>query len=225
MTLEDRVRVLEDEVGILKDQIRNTLLEIQEQILIHYYPSLRADPSPADGGALLSRGNPTARNASTFTGLQRVAIDSSGPTPEEPERETLPPAGQGHSPWSPEPPAELAEQARDPSPEPAAHQPAATHNTVPPPITRLMEWASDSVEKLGRERTIRAIEAYAKGGYLDPAIKDTLLQLLALSDEPALVERVSLRVIAEILRQLNEILGHEPDLTVAQAFLEEAHIG
>jgi len=87
MTLEDRVRVLEDEVGILKDQIRNTLLEIQEQILIHYYPSLRADPSPADGGALLSRGNPTARNASTFTGLQRVAIDSSGPTPEEPERD------------------------------------------------------------------------------------------------------------------------------------------
>ncbi|MHB1296512.1 MAG: hypothetical protein ACYC4R_16155 [Anaerolineae bacterium] len=47
MELEQRVKVLEDELKILKNQIQTTLLEIQEQILVHYYPTLRAEPSQA----------------------------------------------------------------------------------------------------------------------------------------------------------------------------------
>jgi len=38
--LEQRVKTLEYEMKILKNQIQRTLLDIQEQILIHYYPTL-----------------------------------------------------------------------------------------------------------------------------------------------------------------------------------------
>ncbi len=40
MSLEDRVKALEDEVKVLKNEIQTTLLDIQEQILTHYYPGL-----------------------------------------------------------------------------------------------------------------------------------------------------------------------------------------
>jgi hypothetical protein len=46
MELEDRVQALEDAMKILKKEIQSTLLNIQEQVLIHYYPSLRAAESP-----------------------------------------------------------------------------------------------------------------------------------------------------------------------------------
>jgi len=50
MELEQRVKVLEYELKILKNEIQRTLLDIQEQVLVHYYPSLRAEETkPSDG--------------------------------------------------------------------------------------------------------------------------------------------------------------------------------
>ena len=43
MDLEQRVRTLEYEVKILKQDMQRILLEIQEQVLVHYYPSLRSE--------------------------------------------------------------------------------------------------------------------------------------------------------------------------------------
>ncbi|MCA9901947.1 MAG: hypothetical protein KC433_27400 [Anaerolineales bacterium] len=40
MSLEDRVKELEEELKVLKNEIRATLLDIEEQVLVHYYPSL-----------------------------------------------------------------------------------------------------------------------------------------------------------------------------------------
>jgi hypothetical protein len=47
--LEQRVKALEYEMKILKNEIQRTLLEIHEQVLVHYYPSLRtADGDPPE---------------------------------------------------------------------------------------------------------------------------------------------------------------------------------
>ena len=46
MALEDRVNALEEELKVLKNQVQATLLEIQEQIFMHYYPSLRGELAP-----------------------------------------------------------------------------------------------------------------------------------------------------------------------------------
>lgn len=43
MELDARVKALEYELKILKNEVQRTLLDIQEQVLIHYYPSLRAE--------------------------------------------------------------------------------------------------------------------------------------------------------------------------------------
>ena len=50
MELDARVKALEYELKILKNEVQRTLLDIQEQILIHYYPSLRSEDTapPAD---------------------------------------------------------------------------------------------------------------------------------------------------------------------------------
>lgn len=79
MKLETRVEQLEHEVKILKNEIQHTLLEIQEQILIHYYPALRAAESEDTNqmAALLdslrtkqrSRGGTEQGNGSDFIGL------------------------------------------------------------------------------------------------------------------------------------------------------------
>ncbi len=45
MELDARVKALEYELKILKNEVQRTLLDIQEQILIHYYPSLRSEDS------------------------------------------------------------------------------------------------------------------------------------------------------------------------------------
>ena len=47
MKLETRVERLEHEFKILKNEIQAALLEIQEQILIHYYPALRGEENVA----------------------------------------------------------------------------------------------------------------------------------------------------------------------------------
>lgn len=47
MKLETRVERLEHEFKILKNEIQTALLEIQEQILIHYYPALRGEENVA----------------------------------------------------------------------------------------------------------------------------------------------------------------------------------
>jgi hypothetical protein len=50
MELDQRVKALEYEMKILKNEIQRTLLDIQEQILVHYYPALRSEESkPSDG--------------------------------------------------------------------------------------------------------------------------------------------------------------------------------
>jgi len=50
MELEQRVKSLEYEIKIVKNEIQRTLLEIQEQILLHYYPDLRSlDASITEG--------------------------------------------------------------------------------------------------------------------------------------------------------------------------------
>jgi len=41
--LEQRIKTLEYEIKILKNEIQRTLLDIHEQVLIHYYPSLRIE--------------------------------------------------------------------------------------------------------------------------------------------------------------------------------------
>lgn len=63
MALEERVKELEDELKVLKNEIQTTLLDIQEQILSHYYPSLYPSANKEANLAKVSNAN-TAPEAS-----------------------------------------------------------------------------------------------------------------------------------------------------------------
>ncbi|HOG45591.1 MAG TPA: hypothetical protein PLB78_03000 [Anaerolineae bacterium] len=228
MALENRVKTLEDELGILKDQIRNTLLEIQEQILFHYYPDLRAQEAPApDAAAPALRGNGSQHGAASFSGVQRVTMAELEPAPavdapalrvgslvrsdalrslsdagDAPEA-ALPPEGTGAASLAP-PEAESTDWGL---------------------VARLTEWAGGSVQKIGKERTIRAIEIYANAGYLDQGVRDALLQLIELSDDEPPAERVRLRVVLELLLKLNEALGRDVDVAATRRLVEEVKVG
>ncbi len=195
MALEDRIKLLEGEIAVLKGQIHSTLLEIQEQILNHYYPDLRADESgPAE---VASRGSRPSRTPG-FVGLQRVTLGEPAPTDSQPDGAE----GEPTAPGAPAP------------------QPAIDRWADWPLVTRLMKWASESVERIGRERTAKAIEICAQGGFLAPGVRDMLLQLIALSDDQAAPTAVGLRAIADTLSELNDILDGAADMSDAARLVE-----
>jgi len=195
MALEDRVKALEDEVAILKDEIRNTLLEIQEQVLIHYYPELRARDETPSEAGLVAR----AGTAAPFRGLQRISA------------------------------AELQEEAAKQPAQPgqAAEAPAAQPEPGEewPGVARLVEWADASVERIGKERTLKAIEIAAQAGYLNPSDRDLLARLVGLSDAEPALERVSLKVVGEVLQELGQAVGRQADKATEQRFLREVRLG
>jgi hypothetical protein len=72
--LEQRVKALEYDMKILKNEIQRTLLEVQEQILVHYYPDLRSEEGSLTEGVMQS-----------FTAIQEKKAqlgESETPTPE-----------------------------------------------------------------------------------------------------------------------------------------------
>lgn len=60
MELDERMKAFEHELKSLKNEIQRTLLDIQEQVLMHYYPTLRVEDTtpPVDAVAQPSRARP-----------------------------------------------------------------------------------------------------------------------------------------------------------------------
>jgi hypothetical protein len=54
MELEQRVKTLEYEMKLLKNEVQRTLLDIQEQVLVHYYPALRTEEEKPSEGTILA---------------------------------------------------------------------------------------------------------------------------------------------------------------------------
>lgn len=228
MALEDRVKALEDETAVLRDQIRQTLLEIQEQILMHYYPDLRSrESSPANAAPYNPRGNGASKSAPPFPGVQRFVLGQ----PEETHVVSAPPHNDATHPneSTPGPAVDTSSSAAPaPSIESVVAAPTRSDNCESSDlatIARVTAWATDTVQKIGKQRTAKAIEIYAQGGCIDPAIKATLLDLIALSDDEVPVQRVSLKVILDTLLKLNEALGRKTDLEATRALLKEVTIG
>lgn len=208
MALEDRVKALEEEVSILKDQIRNTLLEIQEQVLIHYYPELRArDAAPVDVPLAAGRAPAWQRGQPSLPALQRFSL-AEPEASEETERAEGSAAGG---------------QAVAPAPVKAA--PGTEGGSGWASVSRLVAWAGESVERIGKERTAKAVEAAAESGYLEPQARDILLRLVALSDAEPAAPRASLKAVGEVLQGLSQALGHPAGSDVEQRFLREVRLG
>ncbi len=217
MALEDRVKALEEEVAILKGQIHCTLLEIQEQVLTHYYPDLRAQHTPPDA-------------AGTVQGARRRGSLWQGAPQPGPLAAELPEEGRTHGVGPGPEPGEDA-QAHPHAPGPAARLDPLANGTPDrdrldwTTITRLMQWATESVQRIGRRRTVRAIEACARGGHIDEGVQETLLKLIALDDMEPEANQVSPETMRQVLLSLNEVLGYVSNEVEAQWLMGEGDVG
>lgn len=97
MALEDRVKELEEELKVLKNEIQTTLLDIQEQILSHYYPSLY----------------PSANKE--FNLAQAKAAQQAAAVPPQPAPIYTAPAAPTYAPASPQPAAAPTQQPLAPT--------------------------------------------------------------------------------------------------------------
>jgi len=71
--LEQRVKTLEYEMKILKNEVQRTLLDIQEQVLVHYYPALRTEESKPSEGTIKAIGELRLRQSGQPAGSSAPA--------------------------------------------------------------------------------------------------------------------------------------------------------
>ncbi len=199
MELEQRVKALEYEMKILKNEVQRTLLDIQEQVLIHYYPALRAEEiNPSEGlvqevEALRARLS-SAEEKSTPPAAKPVTLD-------QVRTEHVGAAGS--------------------APAPSAMASAGLDQAM---MVKLSRWVSESAAKIGKERTGKLIMVYGKKGILSPQAKDTLLRVASLS-KGAAPENVAVNEVLSGLLKLDELLGRVVKAEEALSLIKEANIG
>ena len=184
MDLEHRVKTLEHEVKILKNQIQKTLLEIQEQVLTHYHPSLRTEEIiipetleslPLDIPANGSNGSTTEP---TTPAVRPVSLD-------EIRRNDMAAKDE-------EPPLPVTRQVKNDN-----------------SLADLAHWVRDSLLEIGVERTARLIDIRAKSGRMDDNVKDAMLQLVAFCDDGSsgVPDEAQLEETIGAFLKLNSLLG------------------
>lgn len=240
MSLETRVETLEHELKILKNEIERTLLEIQNQVLIHYYPSLRAEDAtpPKELLPLLE---------SAFTEVDEPASPLAK-RPSEAEGTPAPP------PKTKE--VSLTDIKRKPMPTLAAREPAAAKVAVAPakvaispakgtpavpapvatlpwpeePIQQaflplLAKWVNESVEKIGKELTQNMVESSANAEQITPEVMNLLLQFITLCDEEHPPETLDTKELMDVLLKLDKMLGQVTKLLEHAVDENEEHNG
>lgn len=87
MELEQRVKTLEYEFKILKNELQRTLLDIQEQVLVHYYPTLRAEETAPSLGTIQALEAVRAKQGSAVVtpAAKKVSLDPVRETASAPE--------------------------------------------------------------------------------------------------------------------------------------------
>jgi len=200
MELEQRVKTLEYEMKILKNEVQRTLLDIQEQVLVHYYPSLRTEDSSPPESTLRSldsiREKKGALGPSPLTQARKVFLE---------EVRTA----QKGTPTSPE--GESSSQSEE----------EESQTT----ILKLSGWVSSTAQKIGGERTAKIIQACTDKGILAPEFEHPLLRLTGLIDGSNAPEQVAINEVLDTLMKLNELLGREANVEDALSLIEEAKLG
>jgi hypothetical protein len=202
MSLEKRIETLEHEMKILKNEIESTLLEIQNQILIHYYPSLRAEESTSPKEISLSAETPLADNRDEaqrkeIVGRRSVNNDAyTGPRTREVSLDEITEKPKQASMLRIEQ-AAPAKAAPVPWPETMISQAALTH---------IAQWVNDAVEKIGKVAAQNMIESHAGTEHCTPEVKDVLLQFISLSEEENPTKQVTTKGLMDVLLKLNKML-------------------
>jgi hypothetical protein len=209
MELEQRVKALEYEIKILKNEIQRTLLDIHEQVLVHYYPTLRLEE-----GAV-----PTTVVQAVEAARAKLTVPAAPAEPVAPPAAPAAPATPEDTPVPAVKKVSLGEvrAAREVAPATPAGDPQAN-------LIKLIEWAVNSTIKFGHERTTQLIDALNKKGIVDRATKNALFQIISLNKgaEPA---QVVVNDILDELLKFDKLVGRMANAEEALTLIEEAGLG
>ncbi len=203
MELDKRVKALEYEIKILKSEIQRTLLDVQEQILLHYYPSLRSEEGGSSG---------------VMQSIQSVqeSLGKMDQPPAEPAEPAEPVAVRQTS---------LEEIRGGGGGGPSPAQPAAAQEEGAAANVELSTWAGTCVEKLGAERTGRLLEACGNRGVLDAETKAALSRVVTMSKDENPPGAVAVNETLGLILNLYQLLGRPADVEEALSTIEEAGLG
>ena len=196
MELEQRVKTLEYEIKILKNEIQRTLLDVQEQVLIHYYPTLRSEELATPEGIVQAFDGVRTKQAN-------LANPAAAPTSSAPavKKVTLDQVKVAHS-------------------ESAAAPQGADASTS---LVKLVEWAVQGSAHIGSGRTSKLIQVCGSKGILTAETKDVLTRIALLNKDNS--KQASVNEILEELLKLDKTLGRPPDPEEALSLIEEAGLG
>ena len=207
MELEQRVKALEYEIKILKNEIQRTLLDIHEQVLVHYYPTLRLDESEVPAPVIQAIEAARAKLPVRSSAAVEPAVTPAAPAAlEDPPAPAMKKVSLGE-----------IRAAREAAP-------VAPDGTPQANLIKLIEWAVNSTTKFGYARTTQLIDVLNKKGGVDRATKNALFQIIALNKgaEPA---RVVVNDILDELLKFDRLVGRTADAEEALTLIEEAGLG
>ncbi|MCR4406672.1 MAG: hypothetical protein NUW24_07100 [Anaerolineae bacterium] len=202
MELEQRVKALEYDMKILKNEIQRTLLDIQEQILIHYYPSLRTEETAPSEGIIQALESVRAKRRdlpqeASASPIKRVSLDEIG----EEQGEDNPPLDEE---------SVVVQPTTDPDKD---------------IVMRLSGWVSSTARKIGGERTGKLIQAYTNRGIISSELESPLLRLVGLITDDEAPKKVAVNEVLKAVLHLNELLGRDNNAEEALSLIEEAELG
>ena len=202
MELDQRVKALEYEMKILKNEVQRTLLDIQEQVLVHYYPALRAaDDSAPSEGTMQSLESIRERRAS----LEGTTASAEAPASPRVKQVSL---------------EEIRAVERDNSASPG---PAEEADEIS--ILQLSGWVSGSAKRIGGKRTAKLIETCVDKGWIAVDSMNVLLRLASMGSDDGIPETVAVNEILGALLKLSQLLGRGSDVEEALTLIEEANFG
>ena len=207
--LEQRVKTLEYEFKVLKNELQRTLLDIQEQILVHYYPALRSDSSSA----------PAADVMQSFGSIQEKRGAAAGAAGGE--------SPNGELPQVKKVSLEEVRKTHDDPTEAAEAKPAVVKGpkSAQPDLIALTNWVNSAVPKIGKDRATKLLEMVGQRGYLAADAKDVLVKLCAVTAGDIGTEKVATNDILSTLLKLNELLGRGTNVEEALSLIDEAKLG
>jgi hypothetical protein len=199
MELEQRVKTLEYEFKILKNEIQRTLLDIEEQVLVHYYPALRAgDSAPPEGivqavDSIRAKQGAGSASAPAMPMAKKVSLDE-------------------------------IRTAGVPAPVQAAGAPSNGKGMDQAALVKLSEWVSSSARMIGGEHTGKLIEVSVSNGIVPSEFRDVLKRLASLGKEAPPAE-VAVNEVLGALLKLYELMGRVANVEEALSLIEEARLG
>lgn len=218
--LEQRIKTLEYEVKILKNEIQRALLDIQEQVLSHYYPQLRSSVESLDDTALQA-----------FNAVQEKK-KSLGDAPKPAPDPASAPAGgaaggvildddddNGDADVAVQQVSLKDQLAEKPANVGTALQMSNTE------VVAFSNWVNGTVAKIGQERTSRIVETAADRSWLKVDVADLLRKLVAMGDGGSAPETVAINEILRAAIDLNKMAGRSGNVDEALTLIDEAKLG